>query len=552
MRLETTVPQNKDRFQGIIDVIKNSTCFKAFTISVKVLEIFTHQFWYTIKKVLGTDSYEFLVAIKNCRVDVEVFRNILDICPRVKGEEFTEVQDDDATLIFLIYLGYKGPLHKYTNILITRKRENQDVKTCHSPDSPKSSSITYSHNTSISPPSTINTIKQSRMMETVDVSKESKPKPAKKKSGSRSTRDVVIHDTPSAPKSKPAASKLKLKGTSRILGVPDESTVVSATSSEGAGTKLEVLNEEKDTDDEDAETESDEDEIYKYKIYMRKDVDVEMAKAKTVEHENKEKDAMTDASKPDVEKITEEHGDAEFAENAIGSNYRVKESTEFPFPSSSLSVSSIFGTQFLNSSFDISLTSVLKDFVEANVSSLMDIQVQQETPQIQSPSVKKVPVSMISKTANLPPIPEILTKTPVPTAILPPHVTPTILIVQQTTTPIPTPLITTKSPTINITVSESNALTTIRLRVAKLKKDMSELKKINLSAEALATFKSQVPNVVDEYIGSKLSDALQKTLQKHSADLIQKHFVKPTPESRKIQTLTVNLEQGSEKSASRF
>ncbi|GKG42304.1 hypothetical protein Tco_0476602 [Tanacetum coccineum] len=75
------------------------------------------------------------------------------------------------------------------------------------------------------------------------------------------------------------------------------------------------------------------------------------------------------------------------------------------------------------------------------------------------------------------------------------------------------------------------------------------MKKIDLSAEALATLKSQVPMVVDNYLGSKLGDALQKTLQKHSADLIQKHSVKPAPESSKIQTLTINLEQESEKSA---
>nr|GEU75395.1 hypothetical protein [Tanacetum cinerariifolium] len=325
-------------------------------------------------------------------------------------------------------------------------------------------------------------IKQSESYQMfIKYSTESKPKPAKKKTGSRSTRDVVIHDTPSAPKSKPAASKLKLKGILSLNPKEQEAADNMQALKECKKTsRRQPSTKGQDTDDEDAKTESDEDEIYKYKIYMRKDVDVEMAKAKTIEHENKEKDAMTDASKPDVEKIIEEHGDVEFAENAIGSNYRVKESTKFPLPSSSLSVSSRFGTQFLNSSFDISLTGVLKDFVEAN-------------------------------TANLPPIPEILTETLVPIAILPPHVTPTILIVQQTTTPIPTPLITTKSPTINIIVSKSNALTTIRLRVAKLKKDVSELKKINLSAEARATFKSQVPNVVDEYLGSKLGDALQKT-----------------------------------------
>ncbi|GJS29160.1 retrovirus-related pol polyprotein from transposon TNT 1-94 [Tanacetum coccineum] len=86
VRLETTVQQKEDTFKVVIDVIKNSTCFKAFTIFADVPKIFMQQFWYTIKKVQGTDSYEFLLANKKCRVDAEVFRKILDICPRVKDE----------------------------------------------------------------------------------------------------------------------------------------------------------------------------------------------------------------------------------------------------------------------------------------------------------------------------------------------------------------------------------------------------------------------------------------------------------------------------------
>nr|GEU90422.1 hypothetical protein [Tanacetum cinerariifolium] len=68
-----------------------------------------------------------------------------------------------------------------------------------------------------------------------------------------------------------------------------------------------------DDDDEDAETESDEYEIYKYKIHVHKDVDAEMAEPETAEHENKEKDVLTDAAKHDVEKNAEEKGDAEKA-----------------------------------------------------------------------------------------------------------------------------------------------------------------------------------------------------------------------------------------------
>ncbi|GJS47905.1 retrovirus-related pol polyprotein from transposon TNT 1-94 [Tanacetum coccineum] len=78
LKLETIVPQKEEKFQVMIDVIKNSTCFKALTISA----------------------------------------DILDICPRVEGEEYTELQNDDDTLTFLLVLGYKGPLHKYTNMYV--------------------------------------------------------------------------------------------------------------------------------------------------------------------------------------------------------------------------------------------------------------------------------------------------------------------------------------------------------------------------------------------------------------------------------------------------
>ncbi|GJW23040.1 hypothetical protein Tco_0033662 [Tanacetum coccineum] len=116
--LENTVHQKEETFQVVIDVIKNSTYFKAFTISADIHEIFMQQFWYTIKKVKDSKSYEFLLANKKCIVDAEVFRKILDMWPRVKGEEFTKVQDDDATYLHSLDLSYKGLLHKYTNMYV--------------------------------------------------------------------------------------------------------------------------------------------------------------------------------------------------------------------------------------------------------------------------------------------------------------------------------------------------------------------------------------------------------------------------------------------------
>ncbi|GJU53666.1 hypothetical protein Tco_1227380, partial [Tanacetum coccineum] len=96
----------------------NISITNAFTISVDVPEILMQQFWYTITKIKGSESYEFLLADKRCVIDVEVFRKILDICPRKEGEDFTEVQNDKDTLTFLVDLGYSGPLHKYTNMFV--------------------------------------------------------------------------------------------------------------------------------------------------------------------------------------------------------------------------------------------------------------------------------------------------------------------------------------------------------------------------------------------------------------------------------------------------
>ncbi|GKE19038.1 hypothetical protein Tco_1426615, partial [Tanacetum coccineum] len=56
-----------------------------------VPKILMQQFWYTITKIKGSESYEFLLADKRRVIDAVVFRKILDICPRKEGKDFTEV-----------------------------------------------------------------------------------------------------------------------------------------------------------------------------------------------------------------------------------------------------------------------------------------------------------------------------------------------------------------------------------------------------------------------------------------------------------------------------
>ncbi|GKC63628.1 hypothetical protein Tco_1096226 [Tanacetum coccineum] len=257
----------------------------------------------------------------------------------------------------------------------------------------------------------------------------------------------------------------------------------------------EFMHGEEHVQDDDEETD---DEFVHGDEQVNDDEDEEMTNAEVEESGNGDEE-ITDAAKVDAGKTEQVKDDAKKA--------------ELPPTSSSLSVSLGFGDQFLKLSSDTSL------IVSVNF----------------EPSV-------------LTPIPE--TVAPTTTLLPPPSVSTIPPVLLQTTTPIPSPPITTEAPTITTAVPESDALTAVQLRVAKLEKDVSELKKIDHFAEALASLKSQVPTVVENYLGSKIGDDLQKVLQRHTTDLIQKYSVKPTPEPSKIQTPTIDLEPESKKSAS--
>nr|GEY87682.1 hypothetical protein [Tanacetum cinerariifolium] len=126
--------------------------------------------------------------------------------------------------------------------------------------------------------------------------------------------------------------------------VPDESTFISATSSEGT----------------DNETKFDEDEIYKYKIRVHKDKDEKMLNDE-VEYSGKGNAEVSNVAKADPEKTEEAKDDSK--------------KVELPKTSTSLSISSGFGDEFIKLSSDTTLVSTVKDTIDAEISSLLDIKI---------------------------------------------------------------------------------------------------------------------------------------------------------------------------------
>nr|GFA41179.1 hypothetical protein [Tanacetum cinerariifolium] len=69
-----------------------------------------------------------------------------------------------------------------------------------------------------------------------------------------------------------------------------------------------------------------------------------------------------------------------------------------------------------------------------------------------------------------------------------------------------------------------------------VEKDVSELKTIDHSTEALPVLQSHVLIVVDSYLDTKVGYVFQNELQKHMADLIHKYSLQHLPELTKKPT----------------
>ncbi|GKA14095.1 hypothetical protein Tco_0693741 [Tanacetum coccineum] len=468
---------------------------------------------------------------KKCTVNAEVFRTIFNICPRVEGEDFTDALDDDTALTFLINLGYKAfrfisDVHQIFINQMPPKKSREPAKKKTSGKRRVKNKVTLSADDNIiydDPDATLELAKSISKTEAEEedaarkvhatharIVTESVPEPAKKKSGGRSSKSVVIEDTLKQEATDIMQALKESKKTSRRqLGtrgskesmvvnqmVPrrfewgdeqdseffdDDNDDIEKDDKDGDADDegSDHVSDTQDADDEDVKTESDKDVIYKYKVRIRKDEDVEMKDAE-VEGSDKGDEEITDEAKEEAKKTLEAKDDTK--------------KTELPPSSSRLSVSSGFGDKFLKLSSDSYLVSTVKDSVDADV------------------------------------------------------ITPIISTIQQTTTSIPTPTITTNAPTITTAVPESNALTAVELRVSKLEKDVAEMKIVDHSSKAFAILQSQVPTVVDSYLDTNVGDVFQKELQKHMAYPIHKYSLQHLLELTKKSTPT--FEQESKKSPS--
>ncbi|GKD51713.1 hypothetical protein Tco_1280689 [Tanacetum coccineum] len=118
-RIELSKPQREATYQVTLDALKLSPCYPAFLITAGVPEIYMNQFWNTFTKVKDTSSYQFKLDNKRFRVNVEVFRDILQICLKLPDQPFDIPPSTDEEIVSIIYeLGYIGNIENLPKLVV--------------------------------------------------------------------------------------------------------------------------------------------------------------------------------------------------------------------------------------------------------------------------------------------------------------------------------------------------------------------------------------------------------------------------------------------------
>ncbi|GJS82408.1 hypothetical protein Tco_0748949 [Tanacetum coccineum] len=126
-RIAFTKPQKEEKYQVTLEALKLSPCYPTFQITAEVPKIYMHQFWNTINKIGNTYAYNFKLDKKKCLVDTKVFREILQICPRLPNQEFDDLPSEDDLVSFIKELGYSGNCEMLSAIHFMYQANNRET-----------------------------------------------------------------------------------------------------------------------------------------------------------------------------------------------------------------------------------------------------------------------------------------------------------------------------------------------------------------------------------------------------------------------------------------
>ncbi|GJR77067.1 hypothetical protein Tco_0089432 [Tanacetum coccineum] len=113
-RLSSTLKSNEPTLQVVLDALKLTPFYKAFEITANVLEIYMQVFWATVS--VHHKSLRFKMNDKSHTVNLDNFRDMLQIFPRLPGQKFEDPPFEEEILSFIRNLGHTGEIKVLTDV----------------------------------------------------------------------------------------------------------------------------------------------------------------------------------------------------------------------------------------------------------------------------------------------------------------------------------------------------------------------------------------------------------------------------------------------------
>nr|GFB81471.1 hypothetical protein [Tanacetum cinerariifolium] len=112
-RLPSDIQSKEATLQVVYDVLRNSPLFRAFQVTTDVPEIYMQEFWATAK--LHHNSIRFKIDTRKSVLDLEAFREILHISPRIPNQPFADLPTEEEILDFMRFLGHSHDIRYLTD-----------------------------------------------------------------------------------------------------------------------------------------------------------------------------------------------------------------------------------------------------------------------------------------------------------------------------------------------------------------------------------------------------------------------------------------------------
>nr|GFA60917.1 hypothetical protein [Tanacetum cinerariifolium] len=115
------ITSKESTLQLVYDVLRLTPFYKAFLVTADVPEIYMQEFWITA--IVHHHSIQFKMDNRKRIVNLEYFRDMMHICPRLPGQTFDELPFEEEILAFLRFLGDIGEIRKLTDAQDSRLLE---------------------------------------------------------------------------------------------------------------------------------------------------------------------------------------------------------------------------------------------------------------------------------------------------------------------------------------------------------------------------------------------------------------------------------------------